>query len=292
VTEVFRNPAERQATYDFLEHDQVPTAAVGEAVFTATTESGRKLERVLVVLDGTSLQLVDESGSKGFGHIGTFAKGAHGLKLINALALTPDGTPLGVADQVWWSRHERAEHDRYRPAQDRESARWREAATRIIERHAEHAPNTKVHFLADREADAAYLIQLLLRSGHEFTIRSNATRRVAVGSQRVDLRRRLADLDPVARMEVELPATATRRARRASLEIRAARLPIVWRDHLVGDRRIAPITVVWAREKPPPLTHVPSCAGTRSAGGSKTSTRHGSPGHVASRTRSFARSTR
>lgn len=249
VTEVFRNPAERQATYDFLEHDQVRTAAVGEAVFTATAEAGRKFERVFVVLDGTSLHLVDESGGKGFGHIGSFAKGAHGLKLINALALTPDGTPLGVADQVWWSRHERAEHDRYRSAGGRESARWREAATRILQRNAEHAPNTKLHFLADREADATYLIKLLVGSGHEFTIRSNAARRVAVGSQRVDLRRRLAELAPVAQMEVELPATATRRARVASLEIRAARLPIVWRDHFVRDRRVMPITVVWAREK-------------------------------------------
>lgn len=249
VTEVFWNAAERQATYDFLEHDQVPTAAVGEAVFTATAEAGRKHERVLVVLDGTSLHLVDESGCKGFGHIGTFAKGAHGLKLINALALTPDGTPLGVADQVWWSRHERAERNRYRSAGDRESVHWREAATRILHRHAEHAPDTKLHFLADREADATHLIKLLIRSGHEFTIRSNATRRVAVGSKRVDLRRTLTRLDPVARMEVALPATASRPARVASLEIRAARLPIVWRDRRSRHRRVVPVTVVWARER-------------------------------------------
>lgn len=249
VTAVFRNAAERQAAYDFLEHDQVPTAAVGDAVFTATAQVGRKHERVFVVLDGTSLQLVDESGSKGFGHIGSFAKGAHGLKLINALALTTDGTPLGVADQVWWSRHERAKHEEYRSADHRESVHWRAAATRILQRYAEHAPATKLHFLADREADATYLIELLVGSGHEFTIRSNATRRVAVGSKRIDLRRRLAALDPVAQMEVELPATATRRARVASLDVRAARLPIVWRDHHVGHRRVVPITVVWARER-------------------------------------------
>lgn len=248
VTEVFENAAARQAAYDFLEHDQVSATAVGEAVFESTALACRQQARVLVAVDGTSVTLVDERGAKNFGRLGNLCKGGHGLKLINALALSADGTPLGVADQVWWSRHQRADRHHYRARADRESVHWSEATDRIIERYTKHSPGTKLHFLVDREGDAAYLITSLLRSGHEFTIRSNARRKVLVGSRRVDMRRVLARLHSVARIEVALPSTASREQRVARLEIRTAQLPIVWRDHHVQKRSVAPLTVVWARE--------------------------------------------
>lgn len=249
VTQVFRTAAERQAAYDFLEHDSVSRHSVAESLFCSTASESRKHERVLIAVDGTSIQLVDDADAKGFGHIGSFLKGAHGLKLINALALTWDGTPLGVADQTWWSRHERADPHYDWSSIVRESVKWRDTIRQVGDRYAEHAPNTKLHFLGDREADANKLMKQLMGSGHEFTIRSNATRKVAVGSRRCDLKRQLKKKRPLARLVIELPATARRSARTAVLEIRAAYLPIVWRNRSSRTRHVAPLTVVWARER-------------------------------------------
>jgi hypothetical protein len=249
ITEVFRSAAERQAAYDLLEHDCVDPDRIRSALFEATSRACAQLERVFVAVDGTSLSLVDDHHSKGFGNLGTMVKGGQGLKLINAIAMTPSGTPIGVAEQLWWSRHERAKRG-YRHVDNRETKHWRDAAEQVIGRFARYAPTTKLHFLADREADASHLLRKLMASGHEFTIRANATRRVAVGQKRCDLRHVLAQRVPIARMKVELPASGSRVARVASLELRAAKLPIVWRDrHRKKKRIVEPLTVIWARER-------------------------------------------
>jgi hypothetical protein len=203
----------------------------------------------MVALDGTSLTLTDHKEAKGFGRIGAINKGAQGLKLINAIALNDHGVPIGVAEQGWWSRFERVRKRSYRPLAQRESARWRDAVSAIGSRFAEHAPNTKLHFLADREADATLLLRTLLNAGHEFTIRSNATRNVQIRSERRPLRAVLARLPVLARIKVEMPATDRREARQAHLDIRAARLPVVLRDHYQKTRRTSQLTVIWAHER-------------------------------------------
>jgi hypothetical protein len=250
VTQVFREPAERQAAYDFLEHQQVPVEGVAEALFGSTAVSSAEADRVFVVLDGTSLSLVDHGRSKSFGSIGALNKGGLGLKVINALVLNEHGTPIGVGDQVWWSRDRPiVKRDWRRPA-ERESRHWRDAVSRIGKRFAERAPGTKLHFIADREADATLLIQLLRTSGHEFTIRSTSTRRVAVGSKRCEMRRVLAQQPVLTTMRVELPATSSRSARVAHVDVRAAELPLIWRDrHGCRKREVSATTVVWAHER-------------------------------------------
>jgi hypothetical protein len=248
VTQVFCNAAERQGAYDLLEHDSVSTKAVAEALFVSTANASRTRSRILVPIDGTSLQMVDDVGTKGFGHIGAFYKGAHGLKVINALALTWEGVPIGLAEQIWWLRQGRANGRGSRPGLIRESVRWEVAVAQIVDRYAVHAPNTTLHFLGDREADATRLLQQLMRSGQEFTIRSNATRRILAHGQRRHLLRALKKRRPVATMEVSIPASPKRVARIARLKIRAALMPIVWRDRQSGLRHTAPLTVVWATE--------------------------------------------
>lgn len=248
ITQVFPVAADRQAAYDFLEHDTVRSARVAETVFDSTARASDSHEVVVVPLDGTSLTLTDSSGHKGFGHVGALKQGACGMKVINALALDENGVPLGVADQVWWSRQGRARHDIYRPAAHRESVHWREVVAHVVDRYSRYAPNTRLHFLADREGDASFLIRALLATGHDFTIRSNATRRVVIGGQRRDMRSTLRRYPPIASLTVQVPARANRAAREAHLEIRAAVLSVGLRDSQLKSGVIRPMTVLWARE--------------------------------------------
>jgi hypothetical protein len=248
VTTVFRSNADRQGAYDFLEHDQVPHAAVGEALFRSTTRVSGRADRVLIAVDGTSLGLTDRGDKKDFGAIGTYADHGRGIKVMNALALTCEGMPIGVADQQWWTRQHRVNRRKYRPRRERESARWRDAMERIGARFAEHAPNTRLHFLVDREGDNAYLIRGLAEAGHEFTIRANATRPARVGPRQCRMLSVLAARPVVARATVELPARSNRPARTARVEIRAARIPIRFRDKYQNHGAWLDITVVWARE--------------------------------------------
>src|SRR5688500_8848597 len=93
VTEVFGRGAERQAAYDLLEKDAVAPADVTAALRRSTAHACARHDRVLVVLDGTSLTLTDRQHAKGLGSIGPIESGASGLKLINAIALTTAGEP-------------------------------------------------------------------------------------------------------------------------------------------------------------------------------------------------------
>lgn len=249
VTEVFSGGAERQASYDLLENESVRPAELTRALGRSTADACADLDRVLIVLDGTSLTLTDRQDAKGLGRIGSITAGASGVKLINALAVTMQGEPIGVADQNWWTRRGRAPRGVYRGVNDRESARWRESVTQISERFASASPGTKLHFMADREGDAALLMRTIERAGHEFTIRSNANRKVLGRGGPIGIRSALSQHAPIATMEVPLPRTPCRSPRTAKLVVRAAKLNVRMRDHHIQDTRIVPLTFVWARER-------------------------------------------
>jgi hypothetical protein len=249
VTQVFRQAAERQASYDLLENEAVAPECVTRTLARSTMRACSTHDRVLIVMDGTSLTLTDRAAAKGVGLIGPFNAGARGLKLLNALALTVEGEPLGVAEQIWWAREHRAPTSGYRRSGERESVHWRDVVARVGQHAGSLAPTTKLHFIADREGDAALLMRAITNAGHEFTIRSNANRKVLGYRDRVSVRGTLARRKPVAKMVVSLPASPRRTARLAELEVRAARLEVRMRDHHIHDTRIVPLTFVWARER-------------------------------------------
>jgi len=166
-----------------------------EAVWTATARACRRERIVFVILDGSSLTLTDRKRTKGFGRIGhSFGRresplSARGLKVITSYALDSWGVPIGILDQRWWVRGEaRVRRTSLRRPADRESAQWGRAVTAISERLTRHAPDTRVHFLIDREGDASQLLEQLHHAGHAFTIRSNATRVVPRGTAREPIR--------------------------------------------------------------------------------------------------------
>jgi hypothetical protein len=250
VSEVFRKGAERQAAYDFLEHDAVDVVDVTRAAWSGTARQIRNHPEVLVPLDGSSLALTDNDRAKGFGSVGSRKSGATGLKVITALALTTQGRPLGILSQEWWARGKRApKKSAVRPLEKRESHHWHQAVELAETVTEEQAPGTRLHFLVDREGDASLLMQRLLGAGHAFTIRANGTRNVIDRKgKRVNVRAMLEKKSPCLAYEIEVPAKAGRKARRAQLHVRFASVRLVMRDRHAHKRETMAVSVVWARE--------------------------------------------
>lgn len=248
ITEVFGDAAERQAAYDFVEHSSIRADDVVDAVGDACARACVAKRSALIVLDGTSLSLTDRTFSKGFGPIGARQYGSLGIKVLNTLAVDEDGTPIGVPTQRYWVRGMREPRRRYRSAGKRESAHWRAAVEDVAERFARIAPRTALHFVADREGDASLLMRQILSQGHDFTIRAMGTRRIAAAGRRVAIRPALRRTAVLARVRLHLPARVNRQAREAELELRAARVPLVLRDHCFKERKTHEMTVVWVRE--------------------------------------------
>lgn len=242
--------AERQAAYDFLEHEQVAADAVTQAICAGTMRACSKHREVLVALDGSSLSLTDRTDEKGFGSVGDRRHGRKGLKVMTGLAMTQSGATIGLVAQQWWARQGRApKKSQPRPLEERESHQWHLAVEQAEKLAATHAKKTKLHFLADREGDASLLMQRLSRGGHLFTIRANGTRNVLTpAGKHVNVCRFLSKKAPCARYELEVPAQGARRARRAVMELRYASVQLVMRDRHIHRRDTMAVSVVWAKE--------------------------------------------
>jgi hypothetical protein len=249
VAGTFVVPAERQAAYDFVEHDSVDVERLKRGVASVSAKNCRGMDEVLIAIDGTSLTLTDESLAKGFGSIGPKIYPTRGLKIMSTLFVAPTGVPIGVGPLISWCRDDAViDHSKYHPASQRESKYWHAAvdqAAAVVERHA---PKTSCHFVCDREADAALFLKKLVGSKHEFTIRGNHCRNVIVDGKRIPLQKHVRRAAVTTRLNVSVPGSRKQKARAAILEVRCARVDLIVRDREIHRRSIIPISVVWARE--------------------------------------------
>src|SRR5262249_21052583 len=151
-TEVFAAPAELQGAYDFVQGSVAPEA-LSAAIATATLRSIADEKRVYVAIDGTSLTLTDRGGHKGFGSIGARGFPTRGLKVIDALVVTESGVPAGLAHIEHWARGPRSSQSRHvsRRLGLTEMSHWVDTIETVAARFEEHAPDTSVCFVIDRE---------------------------------------------------------------------------------------------------------------------------------------------
>lgn len=256
VCSVYRNDAERQGAYGLLESADVGAEAVARPMFAATARACSKEEFVFCVVDGSSLTLTDRQRTKGFGPIGSRSNGARGLKVMNALAVSAKGVPIGLTAQEWWLRRDkvpigqRKEDRDKREVTDKETQRWINAMDHSEQAMVEHAPRTRLWFQLDREGDAWPILQHACGSGHWFTIRGSHNRWVLPKDGRRTFLRDALALEPaVAEYELSVTAGPRRTARTARMEIRACTLPFELRDKRTGQRCAQEIGVVHARER-------------------------------------------
>lgn len=156
VSTVFTDAAARQGAYGLLEGDGLEPARVTAAMTGADARRCAALPFVYVPVDGSSVTITDHACGKGFGSIGDRVHGARGLKMINALLVSPLGVPLGLGAQVWWQRQsDAAKKDRARRhTQEKETQHWLDAMQQTRAAMAANAPRTRLWFQLDREGDA------------------------------------------------------------------------------------------------------------------------------------------
>jgi hypothetical protein len=255
---VFDEPAALHGAYDFVENAAVDPAAVAAAMHVATARRAVGLPFVWVVTDGSSLTITDRRRTKGTGPLGTHAAGGRGDKVHTALALAPDGTPLGLCGQVWWQRPARATRATRagRATAAKETQRWLDVLDQVRAAFAAHAPGVARHTLRDREADAWPLVldAVTAPPDEHATIRAAWDRRLlAPADAPADapttyLRGALAAAPVVATRTLAVPAGPRRAARGATLEVRACAVTLDLHDKRTSRRHAAPVWAVCARE--------------------------------------------
>jgi len=262
VTEVFVDAAARQGAYDFLESG-VCAGAIARGTADATLRRAHELDYVVVPIDGTSLNLTDRAQAKGFGSIGARDRGARGLKLIDAIALSPAGVPLGLLSMQWWSRplEANAVSLSVRSHEEKETQHWLDAIDDVSDLLAQKTPDLRAWLHFDREGDSQHVLEKLVSSGHWFTVRSNFDRRIHLGgplrpkrnqrdcSQRTYLRQYLRKQRTLGEYPLDVPASEERPARRAKMTVRSATVVLRLEDRKTMRCRTITLNAVWAKEQ-------------------------------------------
>src|SRR5919108_599385 len=99
ITTVFTGAAEREAVYRFVENPRARAESVLAAQLRATARLARAEPYIFVPVDGSSLTVTDRNRVREVGAVGVYSMKARGLIVVSALAVTREGTPLGLSGQ-------------------------------------------------------------------------------------------------------------------------------------------------------------------------------------------------
>lgn len=252
ISKVFLTGAERQGAYDLLDNPQVELEQMQQAMAAACAARSRKHPFVFVPVDGSSLALTDRGKTKDFGSIGTLEAGARGLKVMSAIALDPQGVPLGLCAQRWWTRQgtqPQGPSRASRSIEEKETQHWLDVVEDTCRRFAEGAPGTRCWFQLDREGDAWPTLCKLAASGHLFTVRAAWNRRVQLPSGGKSHLRQVLQREPVlGTYDLHVPAGPGRSERTARMVVRAKTVDLDLRDKKTNRHQTLRVTAVWCRE--------------------------------------------
>lgn len=227
VSVVFDRAADREGAYDFLESRHTKPEAIAASVFSATVERARGAKAVFAAIDGSALTLTDSKAQKGFGPVGSSNRPVRGLRVMSAYLVDEDGVPLGLVDQLYWSRPEtekrtRAEttaQNRRRQFEDKETHHFVEAAKNAKARLDE--AGVTMWAVIDREGDNRDILVGLQDVRCNFIVRSSWNRRTIDGKDKPFLKEALEREPVLGTYEVAMPRTGSRPARQSVLEVRA-----------------------------------------------------------------------
>jgi hypothetical protein len=260
ILDVFQTSAERQGAYDFLENSRFGVEPLAASMFAATAVRCRNESYVFIPTDGSSVSLADHLRTKDFGAVGSTKQKGRGIKVINSLAVSEAGVPLGLLSQRWWTRvarKKRSDCDR-RALHEKETQHWVDAIKESRQVLQTHAPDACPWFVLDREGDKRHCLELLdgLHDA-EWTVRSSYNRRLSKALGPLYLLDALGPLQPLATYELPIPRGAGRPGRTATLDVRATEVTLRLRDKRTERLSDQKLFIVEARERVAPEGQAP-----------------------------------
>jgi len=212
--------------------------------------------RVLCIQDTSELDYTGKPSMQGLGPLNLELR--QGLYLHPTLALTPERLCLGLLDGYTWTRAQGSlgqDKDPNRCLEEKESVRWVDGYQRVNEL-AETLPDTRLTYVADREADIydLFVEAPCPESAADWLVRGQHDRVLANGKT---LRQHLAAAPVLTETTFERPASHGCKARTVHQQIHTVRvtLPAPRRP----DRTLpeVAITAILATEPQPPAGEAP-----------------------------------
>ena len=254
ITATFSDTGAREGAYKFAENEEVCVGELSAAACRAAAVRARGMPYVFVPVDATSLGLRDYEGAieRGVGTVGCYERGGTGLLVMNAIAVSPLGVPLGLLDQQWWIRKQSKEPRRQkRKFEEKESRQWLATIAASCEHWAEANGGTRLWFQLDRGGDMRETLLWADMTQHWVTVRACYDRKTT--DPDLPTMRKAVEESPVrGRIAVEVAATKQRRARTAPVEVRYVEVNLHLLDKRTKREDTVTLSVVLARESASP----------------------------------------
>jgi hypothetical protein len=209
-----------------LRNKKVTVAELSRQAGLRTGQLAQGLD-VIVIQDTSEISMgVPHAGRAGFGPIGR-GGATRGVLAHAGLCVDTSGAVLGLVDAQVWTRTggKRVADSRKRPLAEKESQRWLLTCMHAVERLSGARSITMV---SDAESDV-YELFAGKPQGVELVVRSARARRLANGDV---LAQRLDQMGVCGTIMRTIPAIPGRRERRATLELRHAKVTLKRPDQL------------------------------------------------------------
>jgi hypothetical protein len=238
LSQVFGNASDLKRTYEFLTNPKTSFEKVIQPNHRKTAEQISELPIVLAVGDTTYLDYNSiVSKREEYGPIGN---GGNGLILHSALAINPEnGQPWGLLwEKLWHREHKQNKETQLQTAakarkkrktakiSEKESYRWVEAFDQVGSLFPpENAIQPRIIHVFDREGDISEVLEKATMTPNTGVVVRAAQNR-ALSETDNYLWSEVTSSEVKFTMEIELPKTKKRAARKALLEVRYCPLKI------------------------------------------------------------------
>ncbi|AUB80004.1 IS4 family transposase [Candidatus Thiodictyon syntrophicum] len=247
---------ETRAAYRLFDHDAVTAEAVLAPHIACTVARMGAHPRVLCIEDTSELDYTGRPSMQGLGPLNLETR--QGLYLHPTLAVTPERLCLGLLNVHRWVREPGSlgqDKDPKRALEEKESVRWVDGY-RQIDELAEQLPNTRLTYVADREAD---IYDLFVEApcpdtAADWLVRGQHDRVLADGKT---LRQQVAEAPVLAATTFERPASHGCTARTVHQELRAVRITLPAPRRPDRTLPAVEITALLASEPAPPTGEEP-----------------------------------
>lgn len=276
--EAAKSKAALKANYRFVDHPENSPEAILDAHRQASIKRTAEHERVVLAQDTTVIDLTKPNRQvQGAGPLESDDK--RGLFLHPLYAMTEEGLPLGIVDQVIWTRDkintaltkkEKSQLRKQAAFEEKESCRWLDmfqSGEQIARAH----PGTNYTVVGDSESDICEVFAEVgdLPENCHFVIRSCQTRGVMNCGAAANVDEALETADIQATMEATIsqrtskiagetrPRRKSRSARLAEIGVRAREVTIRGPSRPGGKLPDMTLNVVEAVELDPPAGEEP-----------------------------------
>jgi hypothetical protein len=239
LTEIFENPAEREAAYRFVENDKVDAAALVDATAQATMQRAGELglSLLFVPVDQCTVSLNAARSNESFGPVGKRDTVTRGFHSMNAVGVDAEGTVLGPLGQVYWVRSNDSEHKTrknrntraQRPFAEKETRHWITTQELALEAKRRSNAKTRLWFQLDRGGDFAEELLWAPMSGEYVTCRVAQNRKI-LSPEEGYIFDVLARQEELGTFQLSISGSQKRTAREATISIKSASVVIRTRD--------------------------------------------------------------